>query len=79
MLCVGKATFYALRSNVSKKDGKTYHTVDLNDGEKLISLSCRCPESLIGVTPTTEIKIACDIFTYKGMTVCNVVEVLDIG
>ena len=79
MLCVGKATFYALRSNVSKKDGKTYHTVDLNDGEKLISLACRCPDQFKDVTPTSEVRIGCDIFTYKGMTVCNVVKVIDIG
>lgn len=77
MLCVGKATFYAIRSNVSKKDGKTYHTVDLNDGEKLISLACRCPDKFRDVVPTSEIKCVCDVFTYKGMTVCNIVDIVD--
>lgn len=79
MLCVGKATFYALRSSVSKKDGKTYYAVDLNDGEKLLSLSCRCPEKFKDLMPTSEVKCICDVFTYKGMTVCNIIDLADRG
>lgn len=75
MKAVSNVVFLGLRSNVSLKNGKTYHNVDFRSDGRNMTMGTRCPDAFTKLPEYQPVQIVCDLFTYNNSLIGNIVDV----
>ncbi len=74
MRCLATVSFLGLRSNVSKKNGQTYHNVDFRSDGRNMTMGTKCPSAFTVFEEFQPIEIVVDLFTWNNSLIGNIVD-----
>lgn len=77
MQCLSTVSFLGIRSNVSRKNGKTYYNVDVRSDGRNMSFGTKVPEMFKDFREFQPILITLDLFSWNNSLVGNIVNVQD--